>query len=275
MAFTRRPGFDPVPVHVRCMVKILTLWQVLSSQYFRFPLSVSFHQCSILIFMYSLLLPEGEMGEAWKPFGNRGIIWSDQCLYLVFECYKLNSTAQNTELPNRHVSHRTRSEHRDITVKQLSVCGWNTLTAFVMESSVQKRDVIHDWQSRHTVLTETSYSTDRDVIQYWQRRHTVLTEPSYSTDRAVIQYWQRRHTVLTETTYSTDRAVIQYWQCRHTVLTEPAYSTDRAVIQYWQSRHTVLRETSYSTDRDVIQYWQRRHTVLTVPGNYELLTSVH
>jgi hypothetical protein len=35
--------------------------------HFVFPLSTSFHQCSILIFIYMLLLPEGQAGEAWEP----------------------------------------------------------------------------------------------------------------------------------------------------------------------------------------------------------------
>jgi len=33
---------------------------------FLFPLSVSFHQCSTLIFIYLLLLLEGQTGEPWK-----------------------------------------------------------------------------------------------------------------------------------------------------------------------------------------------------------------
>jgi hypothetical protein len=37
------------------------------SEYFGFTLSVSFHQCSILIFIYTFLLPEGQMDEAWEP----------------------------------------------------------------------------------------------------------------------------------------------------------------------------------------------------------------
>jgi len=37
------------------------------SQYFNFSLSLSFHQCSILIFNYTLLLPEGQAGEGWEP----------------------------------------------------------------------------------------------------------------------------------------------------------------------------------------------------------------
>jgi hypothetical protein len=32
-----------------------------------FPLSLSFHLCSVLIFSYTLLLPEGQAGEIWAP----------------------------------------------------------------------------------------------------------------------------------------------------------------------------------------------------------------
>jgi hypothetical protein len=46
-----------------------TLYSV-SLPVLQFPLSVSFHQCSILIFIYMLLLPEGQTGESRKPFGN-------------------------------------------------------------------------------------------------------------------------------------------------------------------------------------------------------------
>ena len=48
------------------------------SQYICFPLWVSFHQFSILIFIYMLLLADRQMGEAWEPsekqwsFGKRG-----------------------------------------------------------------------------------------------------------------------------------------------------------------------------------------------------------
>ena len=40
------------------------------SQYFSFPLSVPFHHCSILVFIYTLLLPEGQRantGTFQKP----------------------------------------------------------------------------------------------------------------------------------------------------------------------------------------------------------------
>jgi hypothetical protein len=33
------------------------------SEFFSFPLPVSFHQCSILIFIYMLLLPEGQRAK--------------------------------------------------------------------------------------------------------------------------------------------------------------------------------------------------------------------
>jgi hypothetical protein len=48
--------------------------------YIGFPLSVSYHQCSVLIFIYALLLPEGQTYEAWEPsrkrrcFGNQGVL---------------------------------------------------------------------------------------------------------------------------------------------------------------------------------------------------------
>jgi hypothetical protein len=106
----RGHGFDPRPAHVRFVVNKLALEKgfrpvlqfspvsiippmlhthsyiyhqrciMFLSQYFSFPLPVSFHQCSILIFMYTLLLPEGQTGEVWETskkqcsFGNRGAL---------------------------------------------------------------------------------------------------------------------------------------------------------------------------------------------------------
>lgn len=40
----------------------------LSSEYFSFPPSISFLKCSILIFFYTLLVPEGPTGETWEPW---------------------------------------------------------------------------------------------------------------------------------------------------------------------------------------------------------------
>jgi hypothetical protein len=56
----RRPRFDPGPVSVSFVVDKVALGQV-------FLVSVSFHHCSILIFIYVLLLPEGQTSEAWGP----------------------------------------------------------------------------------------------------------------------------------------------------------------------------------------------------------------
>ena len=44
----RRFGFDPSSIHVRFVIT-KWLWDRSSSEYFRFPLSVLFHQCSKLI----------------------------------------------------------------------------------------------------------------------------------------------------------------------------------------------------------------------------------
>ena len=71
---TQRPGLDARSVHVRFMVDKVALWKVYS-EYFRFSLSISFHQFSIRFFFKFLLL-EGRKGEAWKTsskqsyFGN-------------------------------------------------------------------------------------------------------------------------------------------------------------------------------------------------------------
>ena len=42
-------------------------WDRFLSKYFWFHLSVSFHQCSILVFIYMLLLADRQVGEAWEP----------------------------------------------------------------------------------------------------------------------------------------------------------------------------------------------------------------
>jgi len=59
----RRPWFDTRSVHVRIVVGKLH-WERVFSEHFCFALSVSFHQCSILISNYTLPLPEKQAGEA-------------------------------------------------------------------------------------------------------------------------------------------------------------------------------------------------------------------
>ena len=54
-------GFDPGPVNMRFVMDKVSLIQVL------LPLSISFHQCAILIFIFILLLSEGQAGEAYEP----------------------------------------------------------------------------------------------------------------------------------------------------------------------------------------------------------------
>jgi hypothetical protein len=46
-------------------------WDRYFSEYVNFSLSVSFHQCLILTFIYILLLPEGQIGEGWEPSKNK------------------------------------------------------------------------------------------------------------------------------------------------------------------------------------------------------------
>jgi hypothetical protein len=53
------------------VVEKMALGGTFFSEYFGFRLSVSFHQCSILIFIYMLPLPEGQTGETWEPYKNQ------------------------------------------------------------------------------------------------------------------------------------------------------------------------------------------------------------
>ena len=66
-------------VNVKFMVNKVAVGQVLS-ELFGLSLSVTFHQCSIIIFNYMFLLPEKQRAEAWEPsekqcsLGNRGAL---------------------------------------------------------------------------------------------------------------------------------------------------------------------------------------------------------
>lgn len=63
---------------------IIKSWMTGWSDYFGFPLSVSFHQCFILIFIVVLLWSEGELCKAWEP-SNKGMCVSwflDLCTML-------------------------------------------------------------------------------------------------------------------------------------------------------------------------------------------------
>jgi hypothetical protein len=71
-----------VSVHAKFAVDKMEL-RIIFLRLFRFPLPISFQQCSTLIFMYLLLLPERKTGETWEPskkqfyFGNRGEMGSN------------------------------------------------------------------------------------------------------------------------------------------------------------------------------------------------------
>ena len=41
-------------------------WDKLTSEYFGFPLSVPLQQCSVLTFIYMLLLPDKKTDDAWE-----------------------------------------------------------------------------------------------------------------------------------------------------------------------------------------------------------------
>ena len=67
----RRPGFDAG----QSILNVLWTeckWDRFFSEYFGFPLSISFQHCSILVFIYMFLLPERKTGEAWEPSKTQG-----------------------------------------------------------------------------------------------------------------------------------------------------------------------------------------------------------
>ena len=76
----RRPGFDPWSV-VRDLWCAKWYWAQVFLRVLRVsPLSVSIHHCSIRVFIYMLLLPEGQEIEDWeptkkqRPFVKRGVL---------------------------------------------------------------------------------------------------------------------------------------------------------------------------------------------------------
>jgi hypothetical protein len=62
----QRPVFYHMSVPMIFMVDKVAVGR-LFLEYFGFSLSVSFHRCFILIFIYMLLLPEEQTDEAWEP----------------------------------------------------------------------------------------------------------------------------------------------------------------------------------------------------------------
>ena len=67
-------GFNTGPPCVGFVVGKVILGQGFFSQYFGFLLSISFHQCSIPIFIFILLFSEGQAGEALEP-SNKALLF--------------------------------------------------------------------------------------------------------------------------------------------------------------------------------------------------------
>ena len=68
----RWPGFNLKTVHVRFVVDKVALGQV-SVPALRFPLTLSFHQCSVFAFILILFL-SGQMGGSWEP-SNKALLF--------------------------------------------------------------------------------------------------------------------------------------------------------------------------------------------------------
>jgi hypothetical protein len=68
-------------------------WEILFSKYFGFALSISLHLCSILIFIYMTLVPEGQTGEeAWKASKKQSSFenWGALDIRVLSRCYTLS-----------------------------------------------------------------------------------------------------------------------------------------------------------------------------------------
>ena len=77
----RIPGFNP-----RCFLVNFVVFKLALGQAFLLdvPLSISFHQCSILIFIYMLLLAYGQIGSVWYLSENHCLSKLDTELLLIF-----------------------------------------------------------------------------------------------------------------------------------------------------------------------------------------------
>jgi hypothetical protein len=79
----QRPGLGFGPIRVEFVVE--RHLDRFFSDFFRLPLSVSFHQCSILVFIYMLLLSERQTSELWEPSKNNAVseigeLWVGKCV---------------------------------------------------------------------------------------------------------------------------------------------------------------------------------------------------
>jgi len=86
----RRAGFDHRSVHTKFVVGKVALGQAFFSENFSFPVSISFHQRSIIIFTYTLLLPQteidgtGEFPPKRKALSETEVHGKEKDCHLVF-----------------------------------------------------------------------------------------------------------------------------------------------------------------------------------------------
>jgi len=65
-------------------------WEWIFFEYLYFPLSVSFHQCYVLVFLLILLSSEGQTDETWEP-SNKATQWTEKYFSIVFQRSKIFS----------------------------------------------------------------------------------------------------------------------------------------------------------------------------------------
>ena len=102
----------------------VTLGQVVfPPEYFSFPLSVSFHQCSTFIFIFTLLIPDGQTLEVWEPskkqcsFRNLEVLDTTALsLFFILQGIK-NQSANYTLLPDTSTTLMWVSSSKTLLIK--------------------------------------------------------------------------------------------------------------------------------------------------------------
>ena len=166
--------------HCRCLGSILgqSMWHLcwtqchwdrFFSKYFGFPLSVSFHQYSILIFIYMLLLSEGQMVKPGNLQSNAlseiGEHWIRKHFPNVF-CWSSNGYLNITPQPVHSISlKRMNNEHE----QQITQCNCNHPVMCIHVSAVAKWEINTVFHTYCTILTDQHKTKIKPAIniQYW------------------------------------------------------------------------------------------------------------
>jgi hypothetical protein len=129
-----------------------------------FPLSVSFHQCSILIFIYMLLLLEGQTGEAWKPSKKRcSFRYVSAALYLPVPSHLFFRPLCLLTVMQPHLNNGPQSADSNLAIVYLLPFTMNR------ESSTLRYKPVHSADSGHMQACSTCYVVPATVAMFGLR----------------------------------------------------------------------------------------------------------